>query len=57
MFDIRELAEVYGRFTGEKYIEILEEVMLITVGAMTLPEEQMIFMHESILKQLQYLYR
>lgn len=51
LFGIGELADIDGRFTAEKYIEILEEVMLPTVRAMALPEEQMIFMHVSIFKQ------
>lgn len=53
LFGIGEVAEIEGRFTAEKYIEILDEVMLPTVREMALPEEQMIFMHVSILNHLQ----
>ena len=33
---IREVAEIEGRFTSEKYIETLEEVMLPTFRAFAL---------------------
>ena len=46
---IGEVAEIEGRFTSEKYIEILEEVMLPTVRAFALPyPERIIFMQVGI---------
>lgn len=46
---IGELVEINGRFTADQYLEILEEVMLPTVRAYTLPfPEQIIFMQVCI---------
>ena len=42
---VGELTEINGRFTAEQYIEILEEVMLPTVRATTMPyPEKIVFM-------------
>ena len=42
---IGELAQISGRFTAEKYLEILEEVMLPSVRSFALPyPERIIFM-------------
>lgn len=45
---IGELTEIHGRFTADQYMEILEEVMLPTVRAYTLPyPETIVFMQAS----------
>ena len=42
-----EMAEIYGRFNSEQYIEILDEVMLPTVRAMNFPwPERFYFQHD-----------
>ena len=47
--NVGELTEIHGRFTADQYVEILEEVMLPTVRAYTLPyPEQIIFMQVRI---------
>lgn len=52
---VGELAEIDGRFTADKYVEILEEVMLPTVRAYTLPyPERIVFMQVSILLLYSY---
>ena len=46
---VGELAEISGRFTADKYVELLEEVMLPTVRTYVLPyPEKIIFMQVSI---------
>ena len=45
LYGLGELAEIEGRFTADKYLEILEEVMVPSVRAMALPfPERILFM-------------
>ncbi|KAK3894981.1 hypothetical protein Pcinc_001274 [Petrolisthes cinctipes] len=47
LYVMAELAEIEGRFTADKYLEILEEVMLPTIRAYALPySECIIYMHD-----------
>lgn len=39
---------INGLLTAEKYFEVLDEVMLPTIRAVALPEDQMIFMNATI---------
>ena len=51
LYGVGELAHISRRFNAEEYLEILEEVMVPSVRAMTLPyPEQIIFMHVSNLQ-------
>lgn len=48
MHGVGELANIEGRLTADKYIEILEEVMLPSVRAYALPyPERIIFMQDN----------
>lgn len=45
---VGEIAAIEGRFTADKYIELLEEVMLPSVRAMAIPyPERIIFMQDN----------
>ena len=47
MHGVGELTDIDGKFTAEKYIEILEEVMLPSVREYALPyPERIIFMQD-----------
>lgn len=53
LYGAGELVDIEGRFTAEKYIEILEEVMLPTVRVMALPyPERITFMQASLFRLL-----